>query len=247
MAFKQCDTKEFAFRSLGVDYYKHTHRGFSMTYAKWFDYSALSEYHDTWQLTEIDVNEFFRVERDSVARIRALVANGQNEEALEMIDELAMYQMLMEVRRNLKHPESLYREASVFYFDESEDPAKYDEIYAQEKIARWIQDKELINDKQLFFSPISALLPLDGLSMNTEELQQTIIQLTNQIQTGTTAAVLTSEKALTLGKLSNTGDSTLKNMHLRLEILKEYEHLSGLLFRNTSILDGNGASKSSDN
>ena len=126
MSFQQCDTKEFAFRSLGVDYYKHTHRGFNMTYAKWFDFSAMSEYHEKWKLTEADINEYFRVERDSVARIRALVSAGQTQEATEFLDELATYQALLGVRRQLKNPESLYLEAIVFYFYQSEDPAQYD-------------------------------------------------------------------------------------------------------------------------
>lgn len=246
LAFRECDTKEFAFTSLGVDYYQHTHRGFNMTYAKWYDYTAMTEYHDIWQLTQIDVNEFFRIERDSVSRIRALVGSGQLEEAAVFLDELAVYQTLMEVRRGLKHPESLYREASVFYFDQSEDPARYDEIYAQEKISRWLQDPELINSKDLFFSPVSRFIPLDALQMPTEETAMMISQLTQQVQTGTLTAVLASEKARTLGDLSNTNDSTLRNMHLRLDVLKQYEHLSGLLFRNTSTLEENGTNRNSE-
>ncbi|OZI09177.1 hypothetical protein BWI93_05370 [Siphonobacter sp. BAB-5385] len=150
-AFEDCDTKEFAFHSLGVDYYKHTHRGFNMTYSKWFELSTMSEFHDKWKLTAIDVDEFFRVERDSWATIRAMVAGGQQEEALEFIDEAMTYNSLVSIRRLAKHPEALYREASVFFFDQTEDPARYDELYAEEKIKRWIQDPELINNKELFF------------------------------------------------------------------------------------------------
>lgn len=228
-AFEAWDEKEPAFKSLGVDYYKYTHRGFNMTYSKWFEYTTLIEFHEKWQLTKPDVDEFFRVERDSVSRIRALVSGGQTEEALEFLDELATYQTLMEVRRGIMHPETLYREASVFYFDESEDPTKYDEVYAEKKISRWLQDKELINNKELFFSPVSRQIPLAVLQMPTEELESMILQMREMVRTGTTAAVLASERALTLGKLSDTDASTQRNMHLRLEILREYDHLSGLL------------------
>lgn len=229
-AFTDCDTKEIAFTSLGVDYYRHTHQGFNMTYAKWFDHAAMSEYHTIWRLTEADVNEYFRSERDAIARVRSLVSSGATEEALELLDELATYQAMVAIRRQLKHPEALYREASVFYFDQTEDPTVYDEIYAEEKIKRWLQDPDLINNKALFFSPVSGLLPLDASSTLTEEQIKTMMaDMKEVIVTNAVTATLASEKALTLSESNGIADSMRKSMLLRTEILRQYEQLSGYL------------------
>lgn len=232
-AFTDCDTKEFAFTSLGIDYYRHTHQGFNMTYAKWFDHAAMSEYHTIWRLTEADVNEYFRSERDGIARVRSLVSSGATEEALELLDELSLYQALVGIRRQLKHPEALYREASVFYFDQTEDPTVYDEIYAEEKIRRWLQDPDLINNKTLFFSPVSGLMPLDASSTLTEDQIKTMmVEMKEMAMDSAVTATLASEKARMLSESNGIGASMLKNMLLRTEILRQYEQLSGYLSSN---------------
>ncbi len=59
-------------------------------------------------------------------------------------------------------PDLIWNLASVLFFDETENPYSYDQVYAETKIARWKKSKDIYD----FFllQPFQSLMPQSGLS-----------------------------------------------------------------------------------
>ena len=102
------------------------------------------------------------------------------------IDIYALNQMNEILKQRLAMPcdvELLYQLASVAFFDKTENPATYEQAYAEKKIAKWRKDKEVA----AFFSqkPLTDLMPFlrnVGVDLSTysklnEELNKTHSEL----------------------------------------------------------------------
>lgn len=77
-------------------------------------------------------------------------------------------------------PEIVYKLASVMYFDQSEDPYRYDLTYGLKKIERWKRDLSL---KSFFLStPIKNLIPgIDSLDQNLESYAEVVSVLNSRM------------------------------------------------------------------
>lgn len=111
----------------------------------------------------------------------------------QTIDIYSLNQLNEMLKQRLQMPvdvDLMYQLASVAFFDKSENPAVYEEAYAQKKIAKWRKDKEVT----AFFSqsPLRDLMPflasvntdLDTYSKLNEELNEThslLLQTLNSI------------------------------------------------------------------
>lgn len=71
------------------------------------------------------------------------------------------------------YPQLVKKLASVYYFDETENPYKYDARYAEQKIALW--DKEKVDDFFLL-QPIAKLLPSFNISEENLVIYSSIVE-----------------------------------------------------------------------
>ena len=135
---------EFAFRSGGVDYYTYADI-FSLPYERGL--MALSVY------SELDM----RCSREYLLKHVEVVEDilRQNEINIYKLNELNEQ---MKQRLNmLTDIDLMYKLASVVYFDKNENPARYEQVYAEKKIARWKNDNSVSD----FFlqKPLMELIP----------------------------------------------------------------------------------------
>lgn len=75
---------------------------------------------------------------------------------INLSDLIQLNSNLKERLQFIHHPDIIYKLASIMYFDKSENPYRYDNKYAQEKIKKWKKQKMM----DFFLSiPIGNLIP----------------------------------------------------------------------------------------
>ena len=176
------DKKEFAFECKGVKYYQFKDKALPITYMR------LKAAQETIALaSELKVTENVLDEFQDMLDVYAGVRTGDHR-VLSMTKEqlqaqLAHHNSIMRQRRRLGSGlEAMYLLASVFYFDESEDPAVWDRSYGEHKIKQWLGEHEI----EAFFL---RSLPLDTIisselfqAGSTEYFQSLFLMLSTHSQ-----------------------------------------------------------------
>jgi hypothetical protein len=149
---------EFAFECLGKKYYRMAHE-FRLPTGR---YKFLDAY-----LQEHEMRMTLPMLEAYLDKIEAIL-NGKA--GIIKISDIAVTVHNMRTHTKLAFlPESVYRLASVSYFDETEDLRDYDKAYGEKKIKDWLADGKL----SFFLTrPIVELLNLEGISV--EHLQTSI-------------------------------------------------------------------------
>lgn len=102
-------------------------------------------------------------------------------------------------------PDIVYKLAAVMYFDDSEDPYRYDHTYGQKKIERWRKGMDL---KSFFLStPIKDLIPgLQSFEENLESYSQVVAVLNSKMW-----QTISSQGLASLQRLENVKKSRSLN------------------------------------
>jgi len=135
---------EFAFRSGGVNYYTYADI-FSLPYERGL--MAMAAY------AELDM----RCSREYLLKHTEVVTDILNQKTIDIyklnnLNEQMKQRLALATDINL-----MYKLASVVYFDKNENPARYEQAYAEKKIEKWKKDKSV----QDFFlqKPLIELIP----------------------------------------------------------------------------------------
>lgn len=184
---------EIAFTAGGFDYY-HFPDVLSMGFERAL--SALSFYEELRMRT---TREYLVAHCKAIGEIlsdpkkidvgRIAILNKNLQDRLELIIE----------------PEIVYKLAAVMYFDETEDPYRYDHAYGQKKIERWKKDLSL---KSFFLStPIKSLIPgLESFEENLESYSQVVKVLNDKMW-----QTISSQASASLQRLENVKNSRSLN------------------------------------
>lgn len=122
--------KELVFSCGGVDYYQFTEGGLPIYYNRFREFQATMNRHEEWKVT----NEVFTEYLDMIQKF----AKDTKLTAERKVAEIERITEFIKWRREQSNELMLVFElASVWYFDESEDPAEYSSEYAKEKIKNW--------------------------------------------------------------------------------------------------------------
>lgn len=174
--FLKEDQKEYAFTCKGVDYYRFKDSGIPITYMRLKAAQEVIAHASELRVTEPILDEYqhmidvYTGKRTGDNRVSLMTAE-------EKLAQISQANAIMWQRRKIgDNLSSLYYLASVFYFDETEDPAGWDKSYADHKIREWLGDHET----EAFFlrslplhTVISPDLLEDGM---TDYLQELILQ-----------------------------------------------------------------------
>lgn len=180
--FKAELKKEFAFESGGVKYYQFAEGGMPIYYSRLVAMQEKVNMAKEWKVTATVMDEFLGIlevlggVRSGDQRVQELTAEQRLQ---EMNGRVSMMRKRIEMGGEMS---LLYDLASVWFFDETEDPAKYDYAYAKVKIARWLNDHAL----HAFFlrTPLS-----DFLELQTSYNAGTAIYLQNLYELLYTASI----------------------------------------------------------
>lgn len=228
-AFFACSTKEPAFESLGVTYWKHTQDGFSMAYAKYQEAVDMADFHHRYRLTAEDVDIHENLVYD-------LATNANLSEA-DRLTEIARLTALHKERRRWEDPHVKFMEAALCFFDESEDPEVFDSRYARVKIDRWLSDPDLVKKKGFFSQPVSNWLPVEALSASStaEEMMEQVQRAIHSLRQGGLFGLLYGKVAHQVNSLTATDDEKASILSSRLVTLAKLDSFVGSLSPNTLI------------
>ena len=125
--------KELAFSCNGVDYYQFTDGGLPIYYNRFRAFQNTVDNHNQFKVTDAVFNEYL----DMVDKM----TNDRSLEAERRIVEIQRLTQTLKFRREQSNNLTLvYEIASVWFFDESEDPSEYDYIYGQKKSKIWAEN-----------------------------------------------------------------------------------------------------------
>lgn len=135
---------ELAFICDGVEYFHFTDT-FNMPCERGLDALAIYE----------EMN--MRCTRDFLlAHTEAIDAVFKTKGSINLTDLMQLNNNLKERLKFIHHPDIIYKLASIMYFDKTENPYRYDNKYAGEKIKKWKKEKMM----DFFLSlPIENLIP----------------------------------------------------------------------------------------
>ncbi len=178
---------EYAFTCGGVDYFNFTD-AFNIPCERAMD--ALHIYQEFKNKTD-DV--FLKAHVAAVDNI--LLKNPINIFEIKKLNE----QLKERLQMALPPPRMVALLASVYYFDSSENPYKYDRTYAEKKIEKWKAEKITVEDDEVgydFFllKPIQSLLP--SLDLSDSDLQNylTIAEMIDKTHLDTIMGLLSSNQ-----------------------------------------------------
>jgi hypothetical protein len=155
--FDKVTAKELAFSDQGVDYY-HFPGGIPMYQERFVMMGETLRKHDQYKVTDGILTEH-------IAMLEGL-ASAENMTAKKLqMEVLFLADVLKSRRENSFWPMYHYQLASVWYFDEGEDPFGYSEEYGMQKIRRWLESP---NRAEIFFficgSELTRYMPSPDLS-----------------------------------------------------------------------------------
>lgn len=215
--------KELAFESGGIKYYQFSEGGMPIYYTRLVAMQEKVNMAQEWKVTEDVMNQFLGMievytgVRSADQRVQSLTA----EERVEQIkNQVIFMRKRMEIQDEL---DLLYDLATVWFFDETEDPAIYDSGYAKVKKKRWLDDRAL----HAFFlrTPISDFLQLQTtLTSGTATLIQNMYQAQFTHLTHSYSMLSEAEKESELGR----------SIHLQMEACLAFENLTALGQQDTT-------------
>lgn len=125
--------KELAFTCNGVDYYQFTDGGLPIYYNRFRAFQNTVDNHNQFKVTDAVFTEYL----DMVDKM----TNDRSLEAERRIVEIQRLTQTLKFRREQSNNLTLvYEIASVWFFDQSEDPAEYDYAYGQKKSKIWAEN-----------------------------------------------------------------------------------------------------------
>lgn len=137
--FTQETKKELAFESDGVKYYHFTDGGAPIYIRRFQAFQDKMSKAEEWKISDAVLSEYMDM-------VEKYTMDGGNISAERKLAEIARLTDNMKWRRRQNNDMQIVFElASVWYFDQTEDPAEYNESYAREKIKRWQGDRELFS------------------------------------------------------------------------------------------------------
>lgn len=129
--FDEEPKKEVAFTHDGIDYYHFTEGGTAIYFQRFRALQNAMQKHEEWKVTDEVLTEF-------VDMVQKFAGEGNTSEILGLVQKFKW-------RRTQNEDFMLmYELASIWYFDESEDPAIYDASYCRVKIERWRKSGKLL-------------------------------------------------------------------------------------------------------
>ena len=129
--------KELAFTCNGVDYYQFTDGGLPIYYNRFRAFQNTVDNHNQFKVTDAVFTEYL----DMVDKM----TNDRSLEAERRLVEIQRLTQTLKFRREQSNNLTLvYEIASVWFFDESEDPAEYDYAYGQKKSKIWAENNIVI-------------------------------------------------------------------------------------------------------
>jgi len=158
--------KELAFVANGVEYYQFTDGGLPIYYKRFYAFQETMRRHEEWKVTQSVFEEYL----DMVDKF----TNDNSLTPDRRIAEVQRLTTMLKWRREQSNELMLvYELASVWYFDESEDPCEYDSTYAKKKIQLWLNTKEIEFDGEkidliAFFlrTPLNRFIDFQNFSEN---------------------------------------------------------------------------------
>lgn len=159
--------KELAFSCNGVDYYQFTDGGLPIYYNRFRSFQNTIDNHNQFKVTDAVFTEYL----DMIDKM----TNDRSLEAERRIVEVQRLTQTLKFRREQSNNLSLvYEIASVWFFDESEDPAEYDYAYGQKKSKIWAEKNiailpngETVNLLAFFLrTPLNRFIDFQDLSHN---------------------------------------------------------------------------------
>lgn len=163
--------KEEAFESNGVKYYQFTDGGVPIYQQR------LNALHDLLRKKE-DLGITGAVLEQHIALGLKNCNNKEMNDARFRAEMSQMLEMLDWRRKQDANLDLIYDLATVWYFDESEDPAIWSESYSKKKKARWLEDRELYD----FFlrTPLTqyidlSMLLVDGTKAYLKKMYETMV------------------------------------------------------------------------
>jgi hypothetical protein len=143
-------TVEFAFTIGGVDYYQHKDI-FDMSCLRAFE--ALQIFDEWEQRTTKDKLLLF------IEAMKAAISGKDNKIDLNRIHEL-LFRLEERTKWPIETSELAFKMGAVVYFDATEDPMKYNELKARQKIKFW---KEHDAEGFFLYAPLRNLLKLPNI------------------------------------------------------------------------------------
>jgi len=158
--------KELAFVANGVEYYQFTDGGLPIYYKRFYAFQETMRRHEEWKVTQSVFEEYL----DMVDKF----TNDSSLTPDRRIAEIQRLTTMLKWRREQSNELMLvYELASVWYFDESEDPCEYDTNYAKKKMELWVNTKEIEFDGEkidliAFFlrTPLNRFIDFQNFSEN---------------------------------------------------------------------------------
>jgi len=158
--------KERAFVANGVEYYQFTDGGLPIYYKRFYAFQETMRRHEEWKITQSVFEEYL----DMVDKF----TNDNSLTPDRRIAEIQRLTTMLKWRREQSNELMLvYELASVWYFDESEDPCEYDSTYSKKKIQLWLNTKEIEFDGEkidliAFFlrTPLNRFIDFQNFSEN---------------------------------------------------------------------------------
>ncbi len=185
--------KEFAFTCKGVDYYQFTQAALPITYTRLRAANDVIAHATELRVTAGILDEFQDM-LDVFAGVKTGDARVMNMSLEELKTQIAHHNSILRTRRRLgDNMEAMYLLASIFYFDETEDPTIWDEGYARKKIKAWLGDHE-VESFFLTSLPLHTIISQEALQGTMEEYlaELHLVQCTHSLHNLTMLSV--SEK-----------------------------------------------------
>ena len=196
--FLEEDMKEFAFECKGVKYYQFKDKALPITYMRLKAAQEIIAHTSELKVTEAVLDEF-----QDMIDVYAGVRTGDHR-VLSMTKEqlqaqIAHHNSIMRQRRKMGNTlDAMYYLASVFYFDETEDPAVWDRIYADKKIKQWLGEHET----EAFFLrslPLHTIISSEFLQAGSQEFLQNLLLLTSTHSTHNLSMLSDEERESEVG------------------------------------------------
>ena len=232
--FDACSTKEFAFQYDGTKYYQFTNDGIPMYQERFVVFGQTIQKHEEFRVTDAVLNEHIEQGKTYCDQLNGemfAMEKGYKNFDLGLLKEYVEGMQsnfdALQQRRNLRFfPDFHYELATLWYFDETENPYSYEPEYAEVKKNKWLNGD---GRESLFFwllrQPLSAFLPYEGLS------QGSILSYTSQ------AAIrewLRSQGQLERAQRLGLSDGMTKNIESLMGTWASYANLSDSILRATT-------------
>jgi len=224
--FEEETEKELIFECDNIKYYQFINGGTPMYYARFKQFQETMRKHEEWRINDSVLSEY-------IDMVSSLTQNkGLDSE--RRIAEIARVTEMIKWRREQSNDlQLIYELASIWYFDESEDPSKYDYSHAQEKIKSWMKSNECTIEGVKYNSLLSFFLqtPLNRY-INFRDLSESgtlkYLQKTTETMLSHSMhnSLLLSEK--------EKGESMGLNISSLMETYQNLNYLIGLELENIS-------------